>query len=437
VIVVASNGPGMRWGGGDRPDQKTVTVTDKEQKTGVDLVVAGAMSISGVVIGPDGKPAASAQVSAALEEEGRSARGMFGAEKAFTDFDGRFTIERLAAGPHTVWAEQAGFAEAQREHVPSGAKDVKLAFPRESTLGGVVTTSDGKPVPDYTIAMLPGGKPGETQQDRQERVRSAAWQSPTDIVHDPAGRFLFRSVNRGLHELRVTTANGSGGSQTVALGEGEERKDVRVVIDVGGRIVGRVVDLDSNQPLARIAVRAFAMGTARNEPGTQTDASGRFALEGIPALEQAMLFVTDPEERHITERRQLEVKSAGDLDVGTIRLQAGNQKARMEEGTWSGLTGINSTADDRGLVEMARPGTPAAAAGILKGDQILAIDGKDVQGMSFGQIEWRLRGKPGTSITVTVRTPGNDPRTVTFARFDAENPPPPPAAPKANAPSGK
>ena len=94
--------------------------------------------------------------------------------------------------------------------------------------------------------LLPGGKPGESPRERQERLRFSPWQSPTDIVHDPAGRFLFRGVSRGLYELRVTTAAGSGGSQTVAVGEGEEKRDVRVVVDLGGRIVGRIADLEAD-----------------------------------------------------------------------------------------------------------------------------------------------------------------------------------------------
>jgi hypothetical protein len=67
------------------------------------------------------------------------------------------------------------------------------------------------------------------------------------------------------------------------------------------------------------------------------------------------------------------------------------------------------------------------------------------------KIEWRLRGKPGSNITVTVRTAGSEPRTVTFTRFDAENPSPSPTtsrsssgnsapaagSPKVSAPAGK
>ena len=164
--------------------------------------------------------------------------------------------------------------------------------------------------------------------------------------------------------------------------------------------------------------------SARNQPPVRTDPAGKFAVEGLPSGEPVMLMVRDLEERHISERRQVEVKSGADLDLGTIRLEAGNTRARVEEGTWTGMTGLSSSTEDGSLVDVARPGSPAAAAGIKSGDRILSIDGKDVRGMSFGQVEWRLRGKPGSNLTVTVQSSGAEPRTVTFARYDPENPAP-------------
>lgn len=48
-------------------------------------------------------------------------------------------------------------------------------------------------------------------------------------------------------------------------------------------------------------------------------------------------------------------------------------------------------------------GSPALAAGILPGDQILKVNDEDVSGLEIGAVSDRLRGPVGTSLTLTVR----------------------------------
>lgn len=62
-------------------------------------------------------------------------------------------------------------------------------------------------------------------------------------------------------------------------------------------------------------------------------------------------------------------------------------------------------------------GSPAAKAGILPGDQIDSIDGQTVVGMDVQDASRRLRGKPGTSVQLTVlRADVADPLSMTIER---------------------
>jgi C-terminal processing protease CtpA/Prc len=81
---------------------------------------------------------------------------------------------------------------------------------------------------------------------------------------------------------------------------------------------------------------------------------------------------------------------------------------------------MSNSEDDKATVAQARPGTPADKAGVKTGDAILSIDGKDMRGLGHGVLEWYLRGKPGSPVTVTVQTPGEAPRTVSFNRISPE-----------------
>ncbi len=51
--------------------------------------------------------------------------------------------------------------------------------------------------------------------------------------------------------------------------------------------------------------------------------------------------------------------------------------------------------------------TPAFRSGILAGDRIIKIDGKSTEKISLGEAVKRLRGQPGTEVTITVFRPSN------------------------------
>ncbi len=73
------------------------------------------------------------------------------------------------------------------------------------------------------------------------------------------------------------------------------------------------------------------------------------------------------------------------------------------KGEFGGL-GIEITADKNGVLTVITPieDTPAFKAGILAGDRIVRIEGKTTKGLSLQDAIKKLRGKKGTSVTVTV-----------------------------------
>ena len=78
---------------------------------------------------------------------------------------------------------------------------------------------------------------------------------------------------------------------------------------------------------------------------------------------------------------------------------------RDTKGEFGGL-GIEITME-AGLVKIITPieGTPADKAGVLAGDYIVKINGKQVKGMTLLDAVKLMRGKVGTSINITVRRP--------------------------------
>ncbi len=73
------------------------------------------------------------------------------------------------------------------------------------------------------------------------------------------------------------------------------------------------------------------------------------------------------------------------------------------EGEFSGVGIEISIEDDILTVITPLVGTPAEAAGVLAGDQILAIDGETTEKITLTGASCRIRGEIGTTVTLTLR----------------------------------
>jgi carboxyl-terminal processing protease len=85
---------------------------------------------------------------------------------------------------------------------------------------------------------------------------------------------------------------------------------------------------------------------------------------------------------------------------------------------------MNVEQDTRGLrVLDVFERSPAASAGIRKGDLILAVNGRSIAGLSSAVATGRIKGPAGTTVRLEVFTPGDDdPRTLRLERERIEVP---------------
>lgn len=104
---------------------------------------------------------------------------------------------------------------------------------------------------------------------------------------------------------------------------------------------------------------------------------------------RGMLSGLDPHSAYLDER------AFQDLQVGT-------------SGEFGGL-GIEVGMED-GFVRVIAPidDTPAARAGIEAGDRIIRLDDESVQGMDLQEAVDKMRGEPGSEITLTIVREGRD-----------------------------
>ena len=76
------------------------------------------------------------------------------------------------------------------------------------------------------------------------------------------------------------------------------------------------------------------------------------------------------------------------------------------EGEFGGIGIEISMEKGRPIVVAPIEGTPAYRAGLRAGDVIIAVDGEDTFGKSLLEIVRKIRGKPGTKVTLTIMRKG-------------------------------
>ncbi|MEK9158484.1 MAG: S41 family peptidase [Patescibacteria group bacterium] len=86
-------------------------------------------------------------------------------------------------------------------------------------------------------------------------------------------------------------------------------------------------------------------------------------------------------------------------------------------GSFSGIGAELSMKKDIVIVVAPLPESPAEKAGIKAGDKILAVDGKEVYGLSLDEVVNKIRGRKGTPVKLIVLSAGaGAPRDVTIIR---------------------
>jgi carboxyl-terminal processing protease len=92
-------------------------------------------------------------------------------------------------------------------------------------------------------------------------------------------------------------------------------------------------------------------------------------------------------------------------------------------GSFEGI-GARVAEAEEGGVRIVEPfeGQPAWNAGLRRGDVILAVDGEDITKMQLNEAISLIRGPKGTKVTLTVKSPDQEPRDVEVERDRIETP---------------
>lgn len=361
----------------------------------IDLKLGARGGVRGRVLAPDGSGASGAFVTCSIQ--GRSFQGR-------TNAEGRFELDPATEGCEAV-AELPKFGTSRPVILRAGV-DNQLDLLAPGLIEGVVVDERGAPVPSFLLGIesftpasdgrgSPGGK--------------------TNTFESPAGAFQLGGLDSGRYVLTVSAeGRPPARSDGIQVEAGRTTSGVRIVLSRGGRLVGKVTDDETGKPIAGATVgldSATWTGANAIRP-TQTDASGAYALDGVPSQGPFSVRFSSPE--HTTRiLTGLDARGRASFEENVAL------RARGDAGAATEFAGIGAIlANHEGGVRIAAlvPGGPAEKAGIVREDRILRIDGASADEMTISDCVQRLRGPAGTRVSVSVASDGAPAREVTLVR---------------------
>ncbi len=162
------------------------------------------------------------------------------------------------------------------------------------------------------------------------------------------------------------------------------------------------------------------------EPGTSASISNQGASSELDLIEQAWNTIQDHyvDAAHLDDQAMayaaIEGMTQAVGDVGhTAFMTAAEAKAVDESlsGTFVGIgIQVDSDTTNGTVINSVIPNTPAQKAGLMRGDQILAVNGTSTKGDPIDKVISDIRGPEGESVTLTIGRSGRTPFDVTIVR---------------------
>jgi protocatechuate 3,4-dioxygenase beta subunit len=279
------------------PKQAELSVAEGET-TRHTVVAKPRPRIRGVVRGPDGEPVEG--VAIAVLPAGYSGQGTSDAKGNYT---AAWDENTMGGGRETTFVVVARHVEknlAVRQDV-AGPGQLDLNLQQGAVLTGKVTDELGNALAEATVSLMIRGK-----------MWGASMQGAS-VKTDAEGTFRLTAVPRQ-GECSVEVGCEGYGRASSPLQEAELMANDTVTVPpislrvADQRIAGKVIDEDG-KPVSEAQVSAY--GTGQPHSSGQTDAEGRFVIEGLcPGDLHVNAYHQGPPMRHGTLRTE-----AGDEDI--------------------------------------------------------------------------------------------------------------------------
>ncbi len=262
----------------------------------VDFELTPARSAHGRVVDPSGAPVQGV-LAAAIASSGWGAVQSTDWLSSRTDISGRFNIENLTAElRHALLVAMPGFATSVYDFPVEEGSIVDLdlgtfVLGPALLLAGRVEDESGKGIADAEVTLEgANGDRSRLLDPRADDEKIAEHYTDSRSTRsDEQGRFSFGDLPAGSYALEARKrGQPQSAPLVVALVAGEQHEDVRILLPIGSRLFGRVVDPEGRAVTnASLSAEAVAQRESKDAsvPSTRSDSEGKFEFSGLSAGE--------------------------------------------------------------------------------------------------------------------------------------------------------
>lgn len=294
-----------------------------------------------------------------------------GGAATMTDAEGRFLFEGITDESILEAEGEAGFAEGRAK--PN--EEVVLTL-EQAIIKGSVSNEHGRAVTDFAIRLRP--------------LKGGA--SRTHAVLSPTGRFRIQA-NPGDYEVSAFAA-GSAWAEPVrgTAARGGTAADVNLKLSQTTKVGSRLVDAQTRSPVAGadVQVRIGGAFSAMVFARAVTGSDGSFNFTSVPTSAGIVAFATGYKPRYLA------VGAFGTGKFPEIPLERGEAPEWLRSYEGVGISWQNN--QPALTVNQVFPGSPAEEAGVLPGDVLYTVEGRQASTMRFNDIIDAIRGPAGTAV---------------------------------------
>jgi protocatechuate 3,4-dioxygenase beta subunit len=374
----------------------TLTVESLDGRLSGVVVDEGGGSVADAFIDVE-RMSESAEANATIARH--SVRWGWDQQPVLTDADGRFEVDGLPEGKFVVRANRKGGGEALAEGVALGSH-VELVIASTGELAGTVKLADGSAPERFAVSIF----------DKAQGIHVVDRFFRTD------GTWRFAELPAGSYEISASASMGNAALESaIALGEGETHEGIELVLSSKVTLRGRVIDLDTREPVAGVEIRVFGSLSFGQRNGDSerlnvSAADGRFEVADVSVGKVELVAWPrgrgreakyDYFRKPLTLAAEPAVQDLGDVELIAKRLDPEQSLGDLgyTVARWDPATELS---DWKPVIATVRAGGPGDAAGLVVGDVIAKVDGHTVQGEDFSRYRTLTTVAEGTVLVLVL-----------------------------------
>jgi hypothetical protein len=227
----------------------------------LEIVLLRGAALEGTVQTPDGSPAVGARVWAMPEvEDGSNLLSIY--PESRTDGDGRYRLEGLRTGKHSVSAEHPAHQRVRRDlEIREDETRLDLRLGEAWEVAGRTVDASGRGIAEVKVGLR--------AEDGRER----------ETLSGPDGAFVFSGIGDGRHQVRAEKQGYARLLLQQVQVSGGPVRHLELRLEPGAAVTGQIRGLPF-QDLARVQVSAAQVGIP-NEKGGLVDHQGSYRIEDL------------------------------------------------------------------------------------------------------------------------------------------------------------